>query len=136
MDERDRFVRGTLLGTLGCVAAALAAFGLFRKWDWAVGFAVGALVSFMSFRLIVASVARFTERRVCRVPGRRHWWASSLIRLLGSVVLLGAAIRYLPVNLIGLALGLAAVQLGIGGYLVMHSSAPESGDVGAEDRKP
>ena len=135
MDERDRFVRGTVLGSFGSVATALAAFGLFRMWDWALGFAAGALVSLVSFRLIVASVARSMGQPAPRTSGRGRWLALSLVRLLGAVVLLGATIRFLPVNLVGLALGLLAVQLGMGGYLIVRSPAPESGDVGAEDRK-
>lgn len=134
MEERERFVRGTLAGTLGAIATGLAAFGLFRMWDWALGFAVGALVSLVSFRLIVASVARFMGQPVSRGRGQRRWWAPALLRLLGAVVLLGIVIRYLPVNLIGLALGLLAVQIGMGGYLIVRSLLPGRNPVGQEKK--
>ena len=134
MDERDRFVRGTVLGSFGSVATALAAFGLFRMWDWALGFAAGALVSLASFRLIVASVARFMDQAAPRTSGRGRWLALSLVRLLGAVVLLGATIRFLPVNLVGLALGLLAVQLGMGGYLIVRSLLPGRNAVGQEQK--
>ncbi|MGH7412524.1 MAG: ATP synthase subunit I [Candidatus Methylomirabilis sp.] len=136
MEERERFVRGTLIGTFGTIAAALAVFGLLRMWDWALGFAAGALVSTVSFRLIVASVVRFMGQPISRARARRDRWAISLVRLLGAIVLLLLAIRYLPVNLIGLALGLLAVQLGMGSYLIVRSLSPERRTVGAEDVKP
>lgn len=136
MNELERFVRATLLGTLGAIVVGLAAFGLFRMWDWALGFAAGALVSLVNFRLITASVARIMGQPVSRARARGSWWATSLIRLLGAVVLLFLVIRYLPVNLIGLALGLLAVQLGMGVYLVVRSWSPEGGTIGTEDRKP
>lgn len=136
MEERERFVRGTLVGTLGTVAAGLAAFGFFRMWDWALGFASGALVSLISFQLIAASVARFTDPSVSRRRGRRSWWGWSLIRLLGAAAILFLVVAYLPVNLIGLALGLLAVQLGMGGYLFARSLSPQSSNVGTEDPKP
>jgi len=136
MEERERFVRGTLVGTLGTVAAGLAAFGFFRMWDWALGLGSGALVSLGSFQLIVASVARFTERPVSRDRGQRSWWVWSLLRLFAAAAVLFLVVLYLPVNLIGLALGLLAVQLGMGGYLLARSLSPQSSNVGTEDRKP
>ena len=136
MEERERFVRGTLVGTLGTVAAGLAALGFFRMLDWALGFASGALVSLVSFQLIAASVARFTDPSVSRQRGRRSWWGWSLIRLLGAAAILFLVVAYLPVNLIGLALGLLAVQLGMGGHLLARSLSPQNSNVGTEDRKP
>ena len=134
MEERERFVRGTLVATGGVVASGLAAFGLFRLWEWALGFAAGALVSFGSFRLIVATVARFTEQPSSQARGRRNWWVGSLLRLLGAAVLLFLVVRYLPVNLIGLALGLLAVQIGVGGYLLVRSWLPGRNGVGQEEK--
>ena len=134
MEERERFVRGALVGMLGTVGAGLATFGLFRMWDWALGFAAGALVSLLSFQLIVASVARFTEGPTPRRPGRRNWWVWSLLRLLGAALVLFPVVSYLPVNLVGVALGLAAAQLGMGGYLVVRSLLPQSSDVGQEQK--
>lgn len=134
MNELERFVRATLLGTLGAIVAGLVAFGLFRMWDWALGFAAGALVSLVNFRLITASVARIMGQPVSQARVRRSWWATSLIRLLGAVVLLFLMIRYLPVNLIGVALGLLAVQLGMGGYLVVRSMLPGGNTVGQEEK--
>ena len=136
MEERERFVRGALAATAGVVASGLAAFGLFRLWGWALGFAAGALVSLGSFRLIVATVARFSEHPSSQRHSQRNWWIGSLVRLLGSAVLLFLVVRYVPVNLIGLALGLLAVQIGMGGYLLMRSLFPGREDVGTEDRKP
>ncbi len=130
MEERERFVRGTLVGTLGAVAVGLTAFGFFGMWDWALGFASGALVSLASFQLIVASVARFTERPVPKGHGKAKWWAWSLLRLLGAAVALFLVVSYLPVNLIGVALGLAAVQLGMGGYFIVRGVLPGRNTVG------
>ena len=135
MEERDRFVRGTLLGTGGCVVAGLAAFGLFRMWDWALGFAAGALVSLASLRLIVASVVRHLERPGLGADNRRRWWVWSLLRLLGVATLLLLVVRYLPVHLIGLAVGLLAVQLGMGSYLIVRSLLPGRNTVSQEQKE-
>lgn len=136
MKELERFVRATFIGALGAVAVGVAGFGLFGMWDWGLGFGAGAFVSLVNFRLIIASVAQITDRPISRAPGRRSWWARSLARLLGTVILLLLVIRYLSVNLIGLALGLLAVQFGMGGFLVARSWFPEGETVGTEDRKP
>ena len=134
MEERERFVRGTLVATGGVVASGLAAFGLFRLWEWALGFAAGALVSLGSLRLIVATVARFTEQPSAERRGRRSWWIGSLVRLLAAAALLFLVVRYLPVNLIGLALGLLAVQIGMGGYLLVRWLLPGRNAVGQEQK--
>jgi F0F1-type ATP synthase assembly protein I len=136
VNEREQFVRGTLIGASCIIAAALGAFGWFRMWDWALGFAVGALVSLISFRLIVVSVVRLMGPTPSRPTARRFWWVRSLLRLLGAALLLLLAVRYLPVNLIGMAVGLLAVQLGMGGYLIVRYSSLEIEGAGGEDRKP
>ena len=125
-----------MAGTLGAVAIGLVAFGAFRMWDWALGFASGAFVSLVGFRLIVAAVARFTERPAPAGGGRRSWWVWSLVRLMGAAAVLFLVVSYLPVNLIGLALGLLATQLGMGGYLMVHSWCPQNSNLETEDRKP
>lgn len=136
MNEREQFVRGTLVGALGLVAAGLVGFGLFGKWDWALGLATGALVSLFSFRLIVQTVVRLTERQAPRSRGQQYWWVRSILRLFGVAVIVFFVIVYLPVNLIGMALGLLAVQLGMGGYFVVRSSFLHSSNTGLEDQKP
>ena len=135
MNEREQFVRGTLVGALGLVVAGLVGFGLFGKWDWALGLATGALVSLFSFRLIVLSVVRLTERPAPRSRGQRYWWVRSLLRLLGVAIIVLLVIMYLPVNLIGMALGLLAVQLGMGGYFIVRSSLSHSSNTGMEDQQ-
>lgn len=135
MNEREQFVRGTLVGALGLVVAGLVAFGLFRKWDWALGLAAGALVSLFSFRLIVATVVRLTERSAPRSGGQRYWWVRSILRLLGVAIIVFFVIVYLPVNLIGMALGLLAVQLGMGGYFIVRSAFLHSSSTGMEDQQ-
>lgn len=135
MNEREQFVRGTLVGALGLVAAGLVGFGLFGKWDWALGLAAGALVSLFSFRLIVSTVVHLTERPATRSRGQRYWWVRSILRLLGVAVIVFLAIVYLPVNLIGMALGLLAVQLGMGGYFIVRSAFLHSGNTGMEDQQ-
>lgn len=136
MNEREQFVRGTLVGALGLVVAGLVGFGLFRKWDWAWGLATGALVSLFSFRLIVQTVVRLTERQAPRSRGKPYWWVRSVLRLFGVAVIVFFVIVYLPVNLIGMALGLLAVQLGMGGYFVVRSLFLHSSNTGLEDQKP
>ncbi len=123
-----------MAGTLGGIAIGLVAFGAFRMWDWALGFVCGALVSLVSFRLIVAAVARFTDRPVPRGRGRRIWWVWSLVRLMGAAAVLFLVISYLPVNLIGVALGLLATQLGMGGYFIARSLLPGRNTVGQEQK--
>src|SRR5574337_645303 len=135
MNEREQFVRGTLIGALGLVVVGLVGFGLFRKWDWVLGLATGALVSLFSFRLIVLSVIRLTERPAPRSRGQRYWWVRSLLRLLGVAIIVFLVIIYLPVNLIGMALGLLAVQLGMGGYFIVRSTFLDSSTTGMEARQ-
>jgi hypothetical protein len=134
MEDRERFVRGTLAATLGVVAAGLGALAVFRMWDWALGLLSGALVSLVSFRLIVASVTRLTEQAAPRRRAQRGWWIWSLLRLLAAAVVLLLVVFYLPVNLIGVALGLSAVQLGMGGYLLVRAIVPQSSTVETEDQ--
>jgi len=136
MNERDRFVRGTQVGTLLTMGVGLAAFGAWRLWGWALGFASGALVSLVSFRLIAASVSRLGDRPRVRPRRRQAWWAWSLLRLLGAVGLLGLVIRYVPVNLLGVALGLVAAQVGMGGYLIARSCASGGRGVAREEPNP
>lgn len=136
MNDREQFVRGTLVGTLGLVAAGLIGFGLFGMWGWALGVAAGAIISLLSFKLIVLSVIRFTERPAPRSRDERGWWVRALLRLLGVAIIAFLVIVYLPVNLVGVAIGLLAVQLGMGGYLVVRSSFSQSSNAGMEDRKP
>ncbi|MBZ0169275.1 MAG: ATP synthase subunit I [Kofleriaceae bacterium] len=135
MNEREQFVRGTLVGALGLVGAGLVCFGLFGKWDWALGLATGALVSLFSFRLIVQTVVRLTERPAPRSRGQGYWWVRSILRLLGVAIIVFFVIVYLPVNLIGMALGLLAVQLGMGGYFIVRSSFSHSSNTGMEDQQ-
>ncbi|NJD67553.1 MAG: ATP synthase subunit I [candidate division NC10 bacterium] len=134
MNEREQFVRGTQVGALGLIAAGLVGFGLFGKWDWALGLAVGALVSLFSFRLIVLTVVRLTERSTPRSRGQRYWWVRSILRLLGVALIVFLAIVYLPVNLIGMALGLLVVQLGMGGYFIVRSSLPDTNAASQEQK--
>lgn len=134
MNERERFVRGTLVAALGLVVAGLAGLGFFRMWEWALGLAAGALVSLLSFRLIVASVIHFTEHPALRPRGRGSWWARSLLRLVGVAMLLLVVIIFLPVNLIGMALGLTVVQLGMGGYLLVRALLPGR-DAASQEQK-
>jgi F0F1-type ATP synthase assembly protein I len=136
MEERERFVRGTLTATAGVVVFGLAAFGLFGLWDWALGFIAGALVSLVSFRLIIATVARLAQDPASRPRRQRSWWVGSLLRLLGAAVLLFLVVGYLPVNLIGLAVGLLAVQIGMASYLLLRLLSRGGRDLGAEERNP
>lgn len=135
MNERERFVRGTLVGALGLVVAGLVVFGAFGKWDWALGLAAGALVSLFSFRLIVLTVVHLTECPAPRLRGQQYWWVRSILRLLGVAIIVFFVIVYLPVNLIGMALGLLAVQLGMGGYFIVRSSFLHNSTTGMEDRQ-
>jgi hypothetical protein len=134
MNEREQFVRGTLVSALGLVVVGLVGFGLFGKWDWALGLATGALVSLLSFRLIVQTVVRLTERQAPRLRGQQYWWVRSILRLFGVAAIVFFVIVYLPVNLIGMALGLLAVQLGMGGYFVVRSVLPGRNIAGQEQK--
>lgn len=134
-NERERFVRGTLVGALGLVVAGFGGFGLLGMWDWALGLATGAFVSLLSFGLIVLSVIRLTERPASRSRGQRYWGIRFLLRILGVAIIVLIVIVYLPVNLVGMALGLLAAQLGMGGYFVMRSSFSQHSNVGMEDWK-
>lgn len=104
--------------------AALLSFGavglLFAlgRPGWAVGFAVGALLSLGNFQLICRAVARLV------VPGtegrRRHLWKGSFLRFVIVGLALFVSVRYLGVDPIGIALGLVVSQVGMIGFWVAH----------------
>ncbi|MFB3820391.1 MAG: hypothetical protein ACE147_22260 [Candidatus Methylomirabilales bacterium] len=75
MDERERFIRGTLTGALALGAAGSGLLLLAGRPAWAAAFAAGAGISLGNFRLIAAAVGR--------LGGEVEWrglWKGSLVR--------------------------------------------------------
>ena len=108
MEEQRELLWHVGRGALGLLAGGGALFSAFGRWDWALGFAVGGGISLGNFSLIARTVAqgsRATALRPVRVI------RGALLRLGLTGLALFFVIVYLPVSLIGLALGLLAVPV-------------------------
>ncbi len=108
MEEQRELLWRVARGALGLLAGGGALLSAFGRWDWALGFAVGGGISLGNFSLIARTVAqgsRATALRPVRVI------RGALLRLGLTGLALFFVIVYLPVSLIGLALGLLAVPV-------------------------
>ena len=124
MDEQRAFVRGTVQGALAVAGSGLILFLLLKMWEWALGFAVGAALSLGNFHLIVRAVSRLGSPPLR--GGGVSPWRGALTRLLVVGSLLYVALRYLRVNVFGLALGLVAVQVGMLAVLLWRGFPADS----------
>ena len=109
MDERDAFVRGTLLGAAAVAAAGVAGLALWGRWAWAAGFAVGALISLGNFRLIAHAVGGVAGPEGGRVS--RALWKGALFRFAIAGAALVVALLVFRVSLPALAAGLLITQV-------------------------
>ena len=99
------------MAALALASGGLLASALLARWDWLLGLLVGSAVSLLHFRLLVRSAIKWLDR-----PGKvkgSYLWRDLVFRLLFAAALLGLSIRYLPLNILGLALGLFVVQGGL-----------------------
>ena len=108
MEEQRELLWRVGRGALWVVAGGGALLAAVGRWDWALGFAIGGGISLGNFSLIARTVAqgsRATALRPVRVI------RGALLRLGLTGLALFFVIVYLPVSLIGLALGLLAVPV-------------------------
>jgi hypothetical protein len=109
VDDRERFVRGTLLGAAGVASAVVVGLAMWGRWAWAFGFAVGALISLGNFQLIahaVGGVAGLGGDRVATTL-----WKGALFRFGISGVALAVALLLLRTSLPALVAGLLITQV-------------------------
>jgi hypothetical protein len=104
---RARIARLTLaIGVLG------SALGLLRGWRWSLGFAAGAVVSWINYRwlkqIVDALGGRRPKRRTAVLAGLRY-----LLLAIGAYVILKSSVVSLPAALFGLFTAVAAVLIEI-----------------------
>jgi hypothetical protein len=108
LSERETFVRGTLLGASVVSGAMALGLVLWGRWDWAIGFAAGALVSLGNFQLIARAVTGVAGVDSPRAASTL--WKGALFRFAASGALLVVALLVLRVSLPALAAGLLITQ--------------------------
>jgi hypothetical protein len=120
LDERESFIRRTLVGALLVGAAGAVALLLFGRPGWAVAFGLGAAVSLGNFHLITRAVTRLTDPDTREAPG--HLWKGALFRFAIVGAVLFVAVVVLRVNILALMAGLLATQLFMIGYWIVRSA--------------
>lgn len=120
LDERENFIRRTLVGAGIVGAAATAALFLVGRPAWAVAFGMGAAVSIGNFHLIARAVMRLTDLDTGRVSG--HLWKGALFRFAIVAIVLFVAVVIFRVNVLALLAGLVATQLVMIGYWIVRSA--------------
>lgn len=119
LDERETFIRWTLVGALVVGAAGGLLLLLVGRPGWAVGFSLGAVVSLGNFHLITRAVERLTGGDTTQ--GSRHLWKGALFRFVIVGVVLFLAVAVLRVNILALLAGLVVTQLGMIAYWLLRS---------------
>lgn len=109
LNERETFVRSTVLGAAAVAAVGIVGLGAWGRWDWAVGFAVGALVSLGNFHLIARAVGGVAEVDAGRAANTL--WKGSLFRFGLTGAALVVALLVFRVSLPALVAGLLITQL-------------------------
>lgn len=119
MDERESFIRRTLVGAFVVGAAGTVVLLLFGRAGWAVAFGLGAAVSLGNFHLITHAVARLTDPD----PGRasRHLWKGALFRFAIVGIVLFVAVVVFRVNVLALLVGLLLTQMAMVGIWLVRS---------------
>ncbi len=120
LDERETFVRRTLVGAVVVGAAGGTVLLLFGHPGWAVAFSLGAAVSLGNFHLITRAVRGLTESDAR--PASRHLWKAALFRFIIVGIVLFLAVVVLQVNVLALLAGLVLTQLGMIGYWLVRSA--------------
>jgi hypothetical protein len=108
LDEQRELLWRVGRGALWLLVGGGALLTALGRWDWLLGFAVGAGISLGNFSLIARAVGQAGGGKVLR-PARAL--RDSLLRLGLTGLALFLVVVYLPVNFIALALGLLAVQV-------------------------
>jgi len=119
LDERETFVRRTLVGAVVVGAAGGMVLLLSGHPGWAVAFSLGAAVSLGNFHLITRAVRGLTEPEAR--PASRQLWKGALFRFIIVGVILFLAVVVLRVNVLALLAGLVLTQLGMIGYWLVRS---------------
>lgn len=114
MNERDVFVRRTLVSAAVIGAAGVVVLALWGRSAWALAFGMGAAISLGNFWLIAQATSRLGISDSAPVAG--HLWKGAAFRfaLVGVVLLLALAV--FRVNLVGLVAGLLVTQV----WMVCH----------------
>jgi hypothetical protein len=126
LDERETFIRRTLVGALLVGAAGVVVLLLFGRPGWAVAFGLGAAVSLGNFHLITRAVTRLTDSETRGVRG--HLWKGALFRFAIVGVVLFVAVVALRMNILALMAGLLATQLFMIGYWIVRSARANAND--------
>ncbi len=109
MNERETFVRSTVLGAAVVAGVAVVGLVVWGRWAWALGFAVGALVSVGNFHLIARAVGGVAG--VETGGAARTLWKGALFRFGAAGAALAAALLVFRVSLPALVAGLLLTQL-------------------------
>jgi hypothetical protein len=109
LNARDAFVRSTVLCAAAVAALGIVGLGAWGRWDWAAGFAVGALVSLGNFHLIARAVGGVAEVDAGRAADTL--WKGSLLRFGLTGAALVVALLVFRVSLPALVAGLLITQL-------------------------
>jgi hypothetical protein len=109
LNERETFVRATVLGAAAVAGAAVVGLAVWGRWAWAAGFAVGGLVSLGNFHLIARAVGGVAELQTGRAAGTL--WKGALVRFGATGVVLVVALLVFRVSLPALVAGLLITQL-------------------------
>ena len=126
LDERETFVRRTLVGALVVGAAGGLVLLLFGRAGWAIAFSLGAAISLGNFHLITRAVAGLADPDTRQAS--RHLWKGALFRFVAVGVVLFLAVAVLQVNILALVAGLVVTQLGMIGYWLLRSVRPIRND--------
>jgi hypothetical protein len=120
LDERERFVRGTLTGALVAGAAGVVALAAAGRPGWALAFAIGAGISLLNFRLIAHAVGSLDPQGPS--PGWRSLWKGGVTRFGIAAAALVLALAVFRVPFLPLAAGLLVTQLWMLGHWLWLSA--------------
>jgi hypothetical protein len=126
LDERETFVRRTLVGALVVGAAGGMMLLLFGRAGWAIAFSLGAAVSLGNFHLITRAVGRLADPNPTQAS--RHLWKGALFRFAAVGIVLFLAVGVFRVNILALLAGLVITQLGMIMYWLWRSVRPIRND--------
>lgn len=119
LDERESFIRRTLVGAAVVGAAGVVVLLLSGRVAWAVGFGLGAAVSLGNFHLITRAVGRLADPDTRKASG--HLWKGALFRFGIVAIVLFLAVVVFRVNVLALLAGLLLTQLVMIGYWIVRS---------------
>ena len=94
-------------------------------WSWALGYGIGGGIAVTNLELLRQGVGRVLASETQKVLPRLV--AGSLLRLIGIGIALFLVLRFLPVQVVGLAVGLL-----VGPVAILAAGYPGSNDVDRE----